>query len=119
MLPNATVTIFSGAAQVGTARANGNGAWSVPGSAPNSTYFVRYQAANGTTTCDVPLVTGANGSGVATTSTPCPQAERSNHTWIKATPLQLTATSTITLTDSLCTFRQSRWYKVSILRASG
>src|SRR6476646_5543778 len=37
VLPNATVTIFSGAAQVGTTRANGNGDWSVPGSAPNST----------------------------------------------------------------------------------
>jgi hypothetical protein len=116
VLPNATVTIFSGAAQLATAHANVSGAWSVPGSAPNSTYFVRYQAANGgTTTCDVPLATGADGSGVASTSDPCPQTERKNQTWIEAAPVQLKATSTISLTDSLCSFSQSRWYKVNVL----
>src|SRR5438309_6259655 len=112
-LPSASVTLFSGTANVATTRANTYGGWVIEGAAPDASYIVRYQEPEGSVTCEVPLTTDESGNGKAQRSTACPAPDLGNRTWLTASPIAASAVG-VQLTDSICTPGQSRWYRVPI-----
>jgi Concanavalin A-like lectin/glucanases superfamily len=113
LLRNAIVTVFSGAAQVFSTTANRDGQYTITGAAPNATYTVRYQAADGPTSCGVAVTTDGRGNAGAPVNTPCPNPDRGNLTWLSPAVVQPTQLGA-EITDSICKSGQSRWYRVAI-----
>jgi hypothetical protein len=61
----------------------------------------------------VPVVTDGAGNATADGSTPCPNPDRNNLTWLSPADVQASAAG-LQITDAICRTGQSRWYRVPI-----
>lgn len=115
-LPQATVSLRSGSVEVAHTTADSNGAYTFSGTAPSTTYGIRYTSSDGKIVCAVSVTTDAGGSGTAG----LPQLSLHNGTWNTAYRLLPPSTDGIPVvtvysqTDYLFAAGQSHWFKFSI-----